>query len=185
MSAMEEQKSILESFTRQKETNSNVCNFCQKAFNQAESPYFIQSSECLHQVHFNCFKMRSKQYLLENKTLYCPVCAKSISVLEMREHLSKEDIKALDTSSLNQVTGKQSKIAKCPCGFLTEIATTQSGVDYSERDEAGQTISPAAAIHSSMNQIHCRSCKRKFCRNCEAIPYHIGKSCEEFAKRQI
>lgn len=34
-------------------------------------------------------------------------------------------------------------------------------------------------MHMSLNRINCPKCKKIFCYNCKADPYHLGKTCEE------
>ena len=78
---------------------------------------------------------------------------------------------------------QSNNIVKCPgCSYMMEAA--QGQVDYNAKDDNGNAMSPAAAIHMSRYRIRCRQCEQNFCHGCNTIPYHAGKNCEEYAFMQ-
>ena len=117
--------------------------------------------------------------MIENKVLYCPECAAAISNAEIKNYLSAEEIKEIEKTQLDSFIGKTSNMVKCACGYVMEAA--QGQVDYNAKDEAGQVMSPAAAIHMSKFRMRCRSCEKIFCHGCTVSPYHAGKNCDEYA----
>ena len=44
----------------------------------------------------------------------------------------------------------------------------------------GNKISREAAEHMARHRVRCNQCAKIFCASCNADPYHIGKTCEEF-----
>lgn len=117
----------------------------------------MQSSECFHSVHQECFRLNAKQALTEGQDLFCPECGKQISTIEQRQYLSKEELDGIEQSQMQKFLGNSANIKKCPCGAMMEAA--QGQVDYNAKDDTGQAMSPAAAIHMSRYRIRCRSCE--------------------------
>ena len=77
-----------------------------------------------------------------------------MSQAEIRTYVSQEEIKEIEQAQLEQFIGATSNMVKCKCGYIMEAA--QGQVDYNAKDDAGQLMSPAAAIHMSKYRIRCR-----------------------------
>lgn len=56
----------------------------------------LQSTDCFHTVHEDCFKNAAKQSLTDNSALYCPECAKAISNAEIKTYLTAEEVKEIE-----------------------------------------------------------------------------------------
>jgi len=80
--AIEEQLRLLEQIERQKA--GNQCRFCNSAIDKGQSTVLLQSSECFHSVHQECFRFQAKQALTEGQDLFCPECGKQINTVEQR-----------------------------------------------------------------------------------------------------
>ena len=68
--AMEEQRRIMEEFERMK--NQDLCHFCKMIIGKDENTVLLQSSDCFHSVHLECFKIAAKKALASNQDLACP-----------------------------------------------------------------------------------------------------------------
>ena len=64
------------------------------------------------------------------------------------------------------------------------MEVVQGQVDYKTKDDAGQAITKQAAEHMSKYRVRCHGCEKNFCCKCQAEPYHIGKTCEEFKEHK-
>ena len=143
----------------------------------------LQSTECFHTVHLQCFRARALQALIDNQPLTCPTCHKSVSDQEKKAYLDESEIKDIEKRQLDQFIGNQQNMAKCPdeaCGYMIEVA--QGQVDYNSKDDAGSVMSPAACIHMSKYRVKCRGCEKTYCHGCGVSPYHAGKNCEEYQR---
>ena len=89
--AIEEQMRIYEQLSaRQKK---DICKFCNRPINEGENNVILQSSECYHNVHLECFRTNAKQSLAENIVLYCPECAQAVSAVEQKAYLDADELK--------------------------------------------------------------------------------------------
>lgn len=68
----------------------------------------------------------------------------------------------------------------CKCGNMLQVAPGK--VDYNQKDDEGKVLSRAAAENMAQFRVRCNECNLIFCSNCSAEPYHLGKTCEEFAE---
>ena len=79
------------------------------------------------------------------------------------------------------IKGAVQDLIKCPnCG--EQIAFEEGQVDYNAKDEQNQILSKQAAEDYAKHRCRCPMCKKDFCinPNCQAIPYHLGKTCDDF-----
>ena len=96
----------------------------------------------------------------------------------MKNYLSEEEIQEIEKSQVESLVAKNQNIVKCPsCGEVAE--KVQGQVDYNAKDDKGQVMSPAAAIHMSRFRLRCRGCEKNFCTGCMKEHYHAGMNCEE------
>ena len=78
---------------------SFFCKFCNNPICEGEGTIMIQSTDCFHTVHEECFKKAAKQALITNTNLFCPECGvKEISNAEVKNYLSPEEIKEIEQS---------------------------------------------------------------------------------------
>lgn len=52
------------------------------------------------------------------------------------------------------------------------------------KDEQGKLLTKDAAVHMSRYRVRCGECQKNFCCQCQAEPYHLGKTCEEFKENK-
>eukprot|EP00249_Psilotum_nudum_P016899 c26043_g1_i1 orf=138-2213(+) len=87
----------------------------------------------------------------------------------------------------------------CPgCGATIEkvrgdlpLGVAPSGVPeldrtapFTELDNDSKPMSRLAILHRAANSFRCSLCKVRFCGLCMTIPYHLGKTCEEFEEER-
>lgn len=91
-------------------------------------------------------------------------------------------IEEMDKIARSLLVSSNQNLVTCSCGQIMEVV--EGAVDYKVKDDAGQPISKAAAEHMSKHRIRCHGCEKNFCCKCQAEPYHIGKTCEEFKENK-
>lgn len=117
---------------------------------------------------------------MAKKFLYCPECNQPLQDEELKNYLSAEKLKEIDEFHLKAFMNQNQNLVTCPCGNVMEVQPGQ--VDYNAKDDQGQIVSPAAAIHMAEHRVKCRACDQSFCTGCRAQPYHAGKNCAEFKR---
>ena len=91
-------------------------------------------------------------------------------------NLGEAKMTELENMALMKLVGN---LTKCPnCG--EQNAFEEGRVDYNVRDEQNQKLSRQAAEDYAKHRCRCGFCKKDFCIGCQAIPYHLGKTCDEF-----
>lgn len=53
-------------------------------------------------------------------------------------------------------------------------------VEYNMKDDTGKQFSKESAEHMAKYRVRCGECQKNFCCQCQAEPYHGGKTCEQF-----
>lgn len=109
---------------------------------------------------------------------YCPDCGSQINEYEIKALLGEDLLSRLQEEALKAMVDQDQSIVQCQCGNAIEVS--EGKVDYNVKDDQGNKLNRKAAEHMSKYRIRCHACKQNFCTNCQAQPYHIGKTCEEF-----
>ena len=52
--------------------NLDLCHFCNKGILPEEGTILLQTTDCYHSVHLECFKDAAKAALRTNTELFCP-----------------------------------------------------------------------------------------------------------------
>lgn len=110
----------------------------------------------------------------------CTVCKSNIQNLFLNEYFGKDFIDGLNDELLRKQLKEDMNMIECNCGNMLEVVSGQ--VDYKQKDEEGKVISRQAAEHMASYRVRCNNCDRVFCSKCNVDPYHLGKTCEEFAE---
>ena len=72
-------------------------------------------------------------------------------------------------------------IVQCPNPKCKEKITFEPGeIDYNVKDEQNKKLSKKAAEDYATHRCRCGFCQINFCVNCLSIPYHLGKTCQEY-----
>ena len=114
---------------------SQVCGFCMRGIQQDEQSTVIQSTDCFHIVHLDCFKAGAKETLLKDTELYCPTCNKEIDKGELKSYLTREEIQEIDEMQMKQFMQENQNLVRCPCGNMMEVEEGQ--VDFNGKDDKG------------------------------------------------
>lgn len=81
----------------------------------------IQSNDCFHLVHKNCFIKEARIAGINLRKLHCPVCDGVISDREIRENLPKAIQDEIAERELNELLKTNPNLRKCPCGAIMEV----------------------------------------------------------------
>ena len=153
---------------QQEENNSTLCQKCKV------NPDVVYLS-CVHPICSNCFSKYAEENFYDMK---CSICQKIIDDQVKKMILGEKKMTELENKALMMLVGN---LTKCPnCG--EQNVFEEGSVDYNVRDEQNQRLSKQAAEDYAKHRCRCGICKKDFCINpdCQAIPYHLGKTCEEF-----
>ena len=151
--------------------NSTLCQRCKVS---SDVVYLA----CVHPICNQCFGKYAEESFYDMK---CKICQKNIDDAIKRMVLGAEKMAELEKKALMGILGDN--LVKCPypnCGELNDFEVGK--VDYNVRDDQNQKISRQAAEDYAQHRCRCGFCKKDFCINkdCLAMPYHLGKTCEEF-----
>ena len=81
----------------------------------------IQSTDCFHLVHKQCFCKEARIAGINLRKLHCPVCDVIVSDREINEHISKEVRDEIAERELNELMKTNPNLRKCPCGAIMEV----------------------------------------------------------------
>ena len=155
---------------QQEDSNSALCQKCKV------NPDIIYLP-CVHPICKSCFIKSAEENFYDMK---CEICRKMVEDQDKRMILGAEKMAELENKALMMLVGN---LTKCPnCG--EQNAFEEGNVDYNVRDDQGQRLSRQAAEDYAKHRCRCGFCKKDFCINpeCKSIPYHLGKTCEEFKR---
>ena len=150
--------------------DTKLCQICNES-NYNKIIYL----ECIHPICYNCFEKMAKEYFFEMK---CKKCNKDISD-NFKKDILKEKYDVIEKNSLINILGGH--IIKCPypnCG--EQIAFEPEQINYNIKDNNGKILSKQSAENYAKNKCICGFCKKDFCKECFAMPYHLGRICEEY-----
>ena len=159
--------------------DDNNPTLCQKC--KVNSEVFYLS--CIHPFCAKCFK----EYADETNfyDMKCLICSKPIYEAIKKEVLGPEKTAELERKALMKLYGGEGNIIKCPyqnCG--AQFSFEPGKVDYNVRDDQNKRLSKEAAEDYAKNRCRCLNCKKDFCKNCKAMPYHLGFNCDQFISRK-
>ena len=151
--------------------NSTLCQRCKV---NPEIDYL----SCVHPICRPCFIKYAEENFYDMK---CNICQKVIDDHVKKAVLGAEKMNELEQKALMGILG--GSLVKCPYPNCGEQNAFEPGkVDYNVRDDQNQIISRQAAEDYAQHRCRCGFCKKDFCINkeCNAMPYHLGKTCEEY-----
>lgn len=93
------------------------------------------------------------------------------TIAEMQENIWKSGKKII-------------KCPKCSLGFVGDAASAKEAINkcYQEFGVDGKKLSEEALKHKAECRFRCVSCATVFCGDCGLHPYHLGFTCDGFAK---
>lgn len=184
----EDQERMFQEFLRKEGT----CNVCKK-FKGPEN-LLVMEQGCDHRFCPECLKSYLQVLLaapkLSPSTLTCPAdekCLHRIPDWMSKRVLTQEEIDKLLAASLSDFIGKSNniRIIKCPnakCNSMFEAVAGGGADDGLDND--GKPLTLEAKQHKSTCRFRCPTCATIFCSECNAIPYHLGYTCETWQQYQ-
>ena len=154
--------------------------YCRESFTTEDEKAENQVvPEWAHFFHRKCLQKLAKTEYMKNQIVRCWVCSEEIDPIYLKSFFGDEFYGNLDTELLKKQLMEEGNITVCKCGSMLEI--TPGKVDYKQKDEEGKVLLRHAAENMANFRVRCNECSFVFCSKCKIDPYHIGKTCEEFA----
>lgn len=108
----------------------------------------------------------------------CISCSTPIMEDLKKQILGKEEYDRLD---FQFTIGSIGNVIDCP-QCKEKIQFEKGNIDYNIKNEKNEVLNKESAEHYASYRCRCPACKIDFCTGCQAIPYHIGQTCESFVK---
>lgn len=140
--------------------------------------------ECFHSICMSCFKKRVDKDIYN---ISCVICKEKVTVNYIKQIIGQEEYAKRDSNYIHSsMVGNMGKIIKCP-SCNEQIVFEMGNVNYNEKDKDGKKMDKKfcekyAAQRCRCPSNNCKNNKIDFCIDCNASPYHIGKTCEENKK---
>lgn len=165
------------------EKASRVCGLC------GESK-LMDSIVVLSCGHTNtcrrCLRTQTLK-LMETKSLdglVCRDCSTPFVDHDLSHVLSSAELDRFRDMQLEMFLEKDESIVRCPvpeCRCAVEKMLTRSA-DF-QRTANGPDGSPLSGVHLrhyNEFRVRCPKCAADFCSSCSVVPYHAGKTCQEY-----
>ena len=141
-----------------------LCEMC-------KSPDF-NYLECFHPLCTNCFKKYAEK---DFPNMKCR-CGAPISEEYKKQVLGNQLYDELDKKFTGALLGQ---LVECPnCHEKNQYE--EGKIDYNIKDDKNVKLTREAAIDYAKNRVRCPRCTKDFCATCKVMPYHVGKTCEQF-----
>lgn len=161
------------------EVNMQKCGCCKKYITPTDEKSNNQIVlECCHFYHKDCMEKSARKQYLDNQQVKCHGCGDLVATQALNVLFGAQFVDDLNEKLLRIQLMEENNMIECTCGNLLEVEPGK--VDYKQKDEEGKVISRQAAENMAKFRVRCNNCNRVFCSNCNAEPYHVGKTCEEF-----
>mmetsp|Transcript_11811 Transcript_11811/g.19957 ORF Transcript_11811/g.19957 Transcript_11811/m.19957 type:complete len:495 (+) Transcript_11811:782-2266(+) len=180
----QEERSRAQSYYQQvqQEAELNMCKFCNKQINDIEkrnnNVTMLQSSDCFHQCHIDCLREEAVNQMSNSQSVKCPRCKENIQQWELNTMLSEEEKKTIEKNQILSIVKENPNFVSCHCGNIMEFVPGQ--IVKGQKDDRGNPMTHEAAQHMANFRIRCLECNKNFCTQCNAEPYHTGKTCSDF-----
>lgn len=159
---------------KKEEQDLTSCQICKN------KPDDITYLSCLHPICMKCFRNNAEKNFYGMK---CKICEKEIDENDKTQILGPEKYEELVSKALGNMFGS---LVQCPNPKCQQkIAFEPGQIDYKVRDDQNNILTRQAAEDYAKNRCRCGFCQNNFCVSCGAVPYHIGKTCQEFKHHQV
>ncbi|CAD8052967.1 unnamed protein product [Paramecium primaurelia] len=164
---------------KQQQDEKIACEACRKTFyfNQDfEKLWFLEN--CGHVMCKLCIhRLALEKYVENDGRIMCQEigCIAWIKEFELKQILGIDKFNDLD----QKLAFKNQDIIeciKCKSQFFFEKGNPKEIV----KDQQGKNINHEAQINYANNRFICKQCKTEQCRECKAVPFHIGMTCQEY-----
>lgn len=178
---LEEEKIDMSQYYQPEEEKMNRWGWCKKFITEHdEKIQNIVVPECFHFFHKGCLQVSAKKQFMKNMKVSCTVWDATIENYLLKEFFGGEFVSDMETELLKKQLREEGNMIDCKWGNMIEVAPGK--VDYKQKDEEGKVLSKPAAENMAQYRVRWNACDLVFCSNCKAEPYHLGKTCEEFAE---
>lgn len=137
----------------------------------------LQTTDCFHQVHIDCLREATIKKLSDCEDVQCPRCKEPIAAAELNQFLTPEERAEIEKNQTLQIVKANPSFVSCTCGNIMEMMPGE--VIQGQKDDKGVPLSQEAAQHLAKYRIRCNACGKNFCTQCNAEPYHTGKTCDQ------
>lgn len=178
-SLFRQKSSLLEDFPPYREDESIQCALCLRLATSMQGMIFLN---CAHLICTSHITEKLKTEIAQTSVCACPLpeCSYTLSTEEILNVISEKEFEKLRDSSLLQFSAHaELPMATCKCGETTMLEP--GPVETSFKDTEGHEISREAAENMAKYRLRCRRCQGNLCVHCKTMPYHTGKTCEEFS----
>jgi hypothetical protein len=154
--------------------------FCEMCGHAKPDMRYMTMPDCGHIICTDHMIPRIMRRLPKKGAVRCIMkgCRYYLSVLEIKSLIGDDEYNRL--TNPNPVVPDDVIIVECTCGCAGLIEPGEP--NYNTKDSTGKTISRTAAEHMARNRYRCPKCEKILCANCKSEPYHLGYTCEEYAK---
>ncbi|CAD8076897.1 unnamed protein product [Paramecium primaurelia] len=170
--------------TQQQQQDQKVaCEGCRKAFyfNQDfEKLWFLE--HCGHVMCKLCIHRLAQEKFVENdgKVLCQEIgCISKITYFELKQILGLDKFNELD----KKLALKNQNIVEC-IKCQSQFSFEKGNPNEQVKDQQGKNISGEALINYANNRFICKQCKTEQCKQCNAVPFHIGMTCQQYKTNQ-
>ncbi|OHT08889.1 hypothetical protein TRFO_22481 [Tritrichomonas foetus] len=115
-----------------------------------------------------------QQFKMGIKELFCPICFHAFSDTDraiVHPQINNQISEELTLSNLENVVNCRF----CPNRYIFEpVSKEQVNSEYH-----GRKLTDIQILCAALNAVTCNECRISSCRNCGAVPYHLGETCEE------
>jgi hypothetical protein len=180
MEKHEEEKFSGDDFYQEKGRQS--CEqWSKKISHEDEKEENVAILEWYHFVHKDCLKKSVKKQYLDHKKVCCVNCKIEIPTTYLNQTFGREFIEELnDILFRKEILENNPDMVECTCKNLIQVEPGE--IDYKQKGDDGNVISRQAAKNMAECRVRCNHCDRIFWSKCNVEPYHVGKTCEEFAE---
>ena len=101
-----------------------VCPVCTKEMEDYRSVIMLQTTECFHKLHKNCFTKYVFSQTKNNIPVVCPHsrCKREVEQTEITEYMTKEEKEELEKMTIDNYIKNDPNMAICPCGAVIEVS---------------------------------------------------------------
>jgi hypothetical protein len=118
---------------------------------------------------------------LDHKKICCNNCKEEIQTAYLNQVFGRDFINDLnDILFRKEILENNPDMVEWTCKNLIQVEP--GDIDYKSKDDDGQVISRQSAKNMAECRVRCNNCDRVFWSKCNIEPYHLGKTCKEFAE---
>ena len=91
--------------------------------------------------------------------------------------MNAENQESIEKNQQLQIVKENPSFVSCSCGNVMEMVPGE--IIRGQKDDKGNPLSDESARHMANYRIRCNACGKNFCTQCNAEPYHTGKTCAQ------